>query len=168
MEKWSKPFFVTKISKTDHVEQEFAQLETMVKDLCLDKTLKKLKLMLKALFSKERQNIKDSHYQLPVKQEPLKSLRTDATPKKWASHHLSGIFPPDNQSTQPLFWLKIHAAGISTVTIVAAPALKEITDTIYARDIECIFAMAKAHLDEDGAFPVIRCRQSVGSFIMLW
>ncbi|MFN8335987.1 MAG: penicillin-binding protein [Cyclobacteriaceae bacterium] len=153
--KMIKPIFVTKISKADHVEQEF-ETETMVSSICSDKTLKKLKLMLEGVVQQgTAKNIKDSHYRIAGKTGTAQILENGRYTKKYITSFV-GYFPADNPKYTAIVLIKNPRGWYQYGNSVAAPALKEIADNIYARDIELHAAMAKAHLDEDGAFPVIR------------
>lgn len=153
--KMIKPIFVTKISKADHVEQEF-ETETMVSSICSDRTLKKLKLMLEGVVQEgTAKNIKDSHYRIAGKTGTAQILENGRYTKKYITSFV-GYFPADNPKYTAIVLIKNPRGWYQYGNSVAAPALKEIADNIYARDIELHAAMAKEHLDEDGAFPVIR------------
>ena len=153
--KMIKPIFVTKISKADHVEQEF-ETETMVGSICSDKTLKKLKLMLEGVVQEgTAKNIKDSHYRIAGKTGTAQILENGRYTKKYITSFV-GYFPADNPKYTAIVLIKNPRGWYQYGSSVAAPALKEIADNIYARDIELHAAMAKEHLNEDGAFPVIR------------
>ncbi|HNC12236.1 MAG TPA: penicillin-binding transpeptidase domain-containing protein, partial [Cyclobacteriaceae bacterium] len=153
--KMIKPVFVTKISKADHVEQEF-ETETMVSSICSDKTLKKLKLMLEGVVQEgTAKNIKDSHYRIAGKTGTAQILENGRYTKKYITSFV-GYFPADNPKYTAIVLIKNPRGWYQYGSSVAAPALKEIADNIYARDIELHAAMAKEHLNEDGAFPVIR------------
>lgn len=153
--KMIKPIFVTKISKADHVEQEF-ETETMVSSICSDRTLKKLKLMLEGVVQEgTAKNIKDSHYRIAGKTGTAQILENGRYTKKYITSFV-GYFPADNPKYTAIVLIKNPRGWYQYGNSVAAPALKEIADNIYARDIELHAAMAKEHLNEDGAFPVIR------------
>ncbi|MBL7841902.1 MAG: transpeptidase family protein [Cyclobacteriaceae bacterium] len=153
--KMIKPIFVTKISKADHVEQEF-ETETMVSSICSDNTLKKLKLMLEGVVQEgTAKNIKDSHYRIAGKTGTAQILENGRYAKKYITSFV-GYFPADNPKYTAIVLIKNPRGWYQYGSSVAAPALKEIADNIYARDIELHAAMAKEHLNEEGAFPVIR------------
>lgn len=153
--KMIKPVFVTKISKADHVEQEF-ETETMVSSICSDKTLKNLKLMLEGVVQEgTAKNIKDSHYRIAGKTGTAQILENGRYTKKYITSFV-GYFPADNPKYTAIVLVKNPRGWYQYGNSVAAPALKEIADNIYARDIELHAAMAKEHLNEEGAFPVIR------------
>lgn len=153
--KMIKPIFVTKISKADEIEQEF-ETETMVSSICSDKTLKKLKLMLEGVVQEgTAKNIKDSHYRIAGKTGTAQILENGRYTKKYITSFV-GYFPADNPKYTAIVLIKNPRGWYQYGSNVAAPALKEIADNIYARDIELHAAMPKVHATEDGAFPVIR------------
>lgn len=153
--KMIKPIFVTKVSKADEVEKEF-ETETMVSSICSDKTLKKLKLMLEGVVQEgTAKNIKDSHYRIAGKTGTAQILENGRYTKKYITSFV-GYFPADNPKYTAIVLIKNPRGWYQYGSSVAAPALKEIADNIYARDIELHTAMAKEHKNEDGAFPVIR------------
>lgn len=153
--KMIKPIFVTQISKADEVEEEFGT-ETMVSSICSDKTLKKLKLMLEGVVQEgTAKNIKDSHYRIAGKTGTAQILENGRYTKKYVTSFV-GYFPADKPKYTAIVLIKNPRGWYQYGSSVAAPALKEIADNIYARDIELHTAMEKQHMNEDGAFPVIR------------
>jgi cell division protein FtsI (penicillin-binding protein 3) len=153
--KMIKPIFVTQISKADEVEEQF-ETETMVSSICSDKTLKKLKLMLEGVVQEgTAKNIKDSHYRIAGKTGTAQILENGRYTKKYITSFV-GYFPADNPKYTAIVLIKNPRGWYQYGSSVAAPALKEIADNIYARDIELHQAMSKERLNEEGAFPVIR------------
>lgn len=153
--KMIKPIFVTQISKADDVKEDF-ETETMVSSICSDKTLKKLKLMLEGVVQEgTAKNIKDSHYRIAGKTGTAQILENGRYTKKYITSFV-GYFPADNPKYTAIVLIKNPRGWYQYGSSVAAPALKEIADNIYARDIELHSAMPKDHKNEDGAFPVIR------------
>ena len=100
-------------------------------------------------------NIKDSHYRIAGKTGTAQILENGRYAKKYITSFV-GYFPADNPKYTAIVLIKNPRGWYQYGSSVAAPALKEIADNIYARDIELHQAMSKERLNEEGAFPVIR------------
>jgi cell division protein FtsI (penicillin-binding protein 3) len=153
--KMIKPILVKSINRADQEEETF-ETQVITGNICSDKTLKKLKLLLEGVVENgTAKNIKGTHYRIAGKTGTAQILENGRYTKKYITSFV-GYFPAHVPKYSAIVLIKNPRGWYQYGSNVAAPVFKEIADNIYARDINLHQAMSKKKFDNDEALPVIR------------
>jgi cell division protein FtsI (penicillin-binding protein 3) len=153
--KMIKPIFVTSVRQADNTVKEF-ETEVMNSKICSNSTLKKLKQLLEGVVEEgTAKNLKNAHYKIAGKTGTAQLLEKGKYTRRYSTSFV-GYFPAHAPKYTAIVVVKNPKGWQQYGNNVAGPVFKEITDNIYARDIELHLAMEKTKQQEDGVFPVIR------------
>jgi len=150
-----RPIIVKSIQKADRIIEEF-YAETLVRKVCSDETLKKVRSLLEGVVLRgTASNIKNSHYSIAGKTGTAQLLKNGKHSKKYLTSFV-GYFPADNPLYSAIVVIEDPKGFRQYGSNVAAPVFKEIADKIYSKNIEMHLPLADAYKSELGIFPVIR------------
>lgn len=152
--KMIKPIFVTAVRQADRSVQEF-ETEVINSKICSNSTLKQLKTLLEGVVENgTAKNLKNAHYKIAGKTGTAQILENGRYTHKYITSFV-GYFPAHAPKYTAIVVVKNPKGWQQYGNNVAGPVFKDITDNIYARDINLHTAMEKTK-PEEGVFPVIR------------
>ncbi len=152
--KMIKPIFVTAVRQADRSVQEF-ETEVINSKICSNGTLKQLKTLLEGVVENgTAKNLKNAHYKIAGKTGTAQILENGRYTHKYITSFV-GYFPAHAPKYTAIVVVKNPKGWQQYGNNVAGPVFKDITDNIYARDINLHTAMEKTK-PEEGVFPVIR------------
>jgi cell division protein FtsI (penicillin-binding protein 3) len=150
-----KPIIVKSIQKADKVKEKF-ESEILVKKICSDKTLNKLRILLEGVVnSGTASNIKNSHYQIAGKTGTAQLLRNGRHSRNYMTSFV-GYFPAEAPLYSAIVIIENPKGFWQYGSNVAAPVFKEVADKIFASRIEMHDPIPKEYRAELGVFPVIQ------------
>ena len=150
-----RPIIVKSIQKADRVIEEF-YAETLVRKVCSDITLKKVKSLLEGVILRgTASNINNSHYSIAGKTGTAQLLKNGKHSKNYLTSFV-GYFPADNPLYSAIVVIEDPKGFRQYGSNVAAPVFKEIADKIYSKNIEMHLPLADGYESKLGVFPVIR------------
>lgn len=150
-----KPIIVKSIQKADQIKEEF-ESEVLVKKICSDETLNKLRILLEGVVeSGTANNIKNAHFRIAGKTGTAQLLRNGKHTRNYMTSFV-GYFPAENPLYSAIVVIENPKGFRQYGSNVAAPVFKEVADKIYATQIEMHDPLPKEYRSELGVFPVIR------------
>lgn len=150
-----RPVFVKAVKKADD-EEETYETDVINGQICSDKTLNKLKLLLEGVVEKgTAKNIKGTHYRIAGKTGTAQILQNGKYTKKYITSFV-GYFPAHAPRYSAIVLIKNPRGWYQYGSSVAAPVFKEIADNIYARDISLHSPMDQKKYAKMDVLPVIR------------
>lgn len=153
--KMIKPIFVKSIKRADDEEEAF-ETEVLNSKICSGKTLNKLKLLLEGVVENgTAKNIRGTHYRIAGKTGTAQILDNGRYTKKYITSFV-GYFPAHDPKYSAIVLIKNPRGWYQYGSNVAAPVFKEISDNIYARDINLHDPMSTQKFTKTEMLPVIR------------
>jgi cell division protein FtsI (penicillin-binding protein 3) len=153
--KMIKPIFVTSIKQAENTVTEF-ETETLNSKICSTKTLNQLKLLLEGVVEYgTAKNLKNSYYRIAGKTGTAQILKDGHYEKKYITSFV-GFFPAHAPKYSAIVLIKNPKGIYQYGTSVAGPVFRDISDNIYARDLNLHMAMEKKKVIEPGVVPVVR------------
>lgn len=153
--KMIKPIFVKSIKRADDEEETF-ETEELSSKICSGKTLDKLKLLLEGVVENgTAKNIRGTHYRIAGKTGTAQILDNGRYTKKYITSFV-GYFPANDPKYSAIVLIKNPRGWYQYGSNVAAPVFKEISDNIYARDINLHDPMSVQKFNKTEVLPVIR------------
>ncbi|HYG01910.1 MAG TPA: penicillin-binding protein [Chryseosolibacter sp.] len=153
--KMIKPVFVKSIKQVDAEEEHF-ETDVLNSNICSQKTLDKLKLLLEGVVENgTAKNIKGTHYRIAGKTGTAQILENGRYTKKYITSFV-GYFPAHSPKYSAIVLIKNPRGWYQYGSNVAAPVFKEIADNIYARNIELHTPMETRKFVNNEVLPVIR------------
>jgi cell division protein FtsI (penicillin-binding protein 3) len=150
-----KPILVKSIKRADQDKETF-ETKVINGKVCSSNTLDKLRLLLEGVVENgTAQNIKGSHYRIAGKTGTAQILDKGRYTRKYITSFV-GYFPAHDPKYSAIVLIKNPRGWQQYGSSVAAPVFKEISDNIYARDINLHLAFDDNKYQSTGAFPVIR------------
>ncbi|HEY3406202.1 MAG TPA: penicillin-binding protein [Ohtaekwangia sp.] len=150
-----KPVFVKSINRADDEEENF-ETEVLSSKICSGKTLDKLKVLLEGVVENgTAKNIRGTHYRIAGKTGTAQILENGRYTKKYITSFV-GYFPAHDPKYSAIVLIKNPRGWYQYGSNVAAPVFKEISDNIYARDINLHDPMDVQKYARNEVLPVIR------------
>lgn len=151
-----KPRLVSNISDDGKVIKEF-RIEKDRKRICSERTLEKLKIMLKSVVEKggTADNIRDSQYSISGKTGTKKNIKKGKYVKEYYAT-FAGFFPSEGPKYSIIVAIDHPTKGKFYGGSVAAPVFKEIADKIYTNDLSLHKTLSLDFKTKRGVFPVIQ------------
>lgn len=151
-----KPRIVSTISDDGKVIKEF-RIEKDEKRICSEKTLEKVKIMLKSVVEKggTADNIRSSQYAISGKTGTKKNIKEGKYVKEYYAT-FAGFFPSENPKYSIMIAIDHPTQGKFYGGSVAAPVFKEIADKIYTNDLALHKNLDLEFERKPGVFPVIQ------------
>jgi cell division protein FtsI (penicillin-binding protein 3) len=153
--KMIKPILVKAIKQADNAIEEF-ETETMNSNICSDKTLAHLKMLLEGVVQNgTAKNLKNLDYKIAGKTGTAQILEKGHYTKKYITSFV-GYFPAHAPKYSAIVLIKNPKGWQQTGNSVAGPVFKDIADNIYSRDLQLHEVMEEKKVLEAGVFPTIR------------
>lgn len=153
--KMIKPMIVKSAKNADRTIEEY-EPEVINSRICSKGTLKKIKLMLEGVVERgTAQNIKGGHYKIAGKTGTAKKLRNGRYVNQYYTS-FAGYFPAEKPKYSCIVVIDSPKKYRIYGSDVAAPVFKEITDKIYAMDLDLHQKFQQASVNTEGIFPVIK------------
>lgn len=152
-----QPIIVKKIKKADKVVEEF-NAEIIKEKICSAETLKKIKIMLEGVVEKgTAKNITDSHYKIAGKTGTAQIIKDGRYTRNYYTS-FAGYFPADRPKYSCIVVINNPKGYEQYGSDVAAPVFKEISDKIYARDLEMhpSFVSQESLAAKNSTLPVVK------------
>ncbi len=152
--KMIKPIIVKSAKNADQTIEEY-EPEIINSRICSKKTLKKIRSMLEGVVERgTAQNIKGGHYKIAGKTGTAKKLRNGRYVNRYYTS-FAGYFPAEKPKYSCIVVIDSPKKYRIYGSDVAAPVFKEITDKIYAMDLDLHQEFQVAN-NVEGIFPVIK------------
>ena len=153
--KMIKPIIVKRAKNADRTIEEY-EPEVINSRICSKNTLRKIRLMLEGVVERgTAQNIKGGHYQIAGKTGTAKKLRNGRYVNRYYTS-FAGYFPSEKPKYSCIVVIDNPKKYRIYGSDVAAPVFKEITDKIYAMDLDLHKEFNRVAEVKEGVFPVIR------------
>jgi cell division protein FtsI (penicillin-binding protein 3) len=150
-----RPVIVKSLNNADREVDEFETV-TLNRQICSPETLSKLQEILEGVVENgTAKNINTSHYKIAGKTGTAVTLRNGRYTKEYNTSFV-GYFPADEPLYSCIVVIESPKGIYRYGNNVAGPVFREISEKIYARNIEMHEAMPKDIIAEKGVFPVIR------------
>lgn len=150
-----KPVIVKSIKKADESKETF-ETEVINSKICSNSTLNKMRLLLEGVVENgTAKNIKGSHYRIAGKTGTAQILEKGRYTRKYITSFV-GYFPAHAPKYSAIVLIKNPRGWYQYGSNVAAPVFKEISDNIYARDINLHLALETKKYDGLDVLPVIK------------
>lgn len=153
--KMIRPIIVKSIQKADNIKQEF-ESEVLVKKICSNKTLNKLRLLLEGVVNEgTAENIRNSNYKIAGKTGTAQLLKNGRHTRQYLTS-FAGYFPADNPLYSAIVVIENPKGYYQYGSNVAAPVFKEVADKIFATKIDIHSPLPGEYKRELGVYPVIQ------------
>ncbi len=150
-----KPVIVKSIKRADESKKNF-ETEVINRKICSDRTLNKMKLLLEGVVQNgTAKNIKGTHYRIAGKTGTAQILEKGRYTRKYITSFV-GYFPAHAPKYSAIVLIKNPRGWYQYGSNVAAPVFKEISDNIYARDINLHLALEMKKYENGNVLPVIK------------
>jgi cell division protein FtsI (penicillin-binding protein 3) len=138
------------------VKQQVFDSRILNKKICSEKTLEEVKLLLRAVVTEgTASNIRNSSYPIAGKTGTSQKLIDGRYTRKYYTS-FAGYFPADDPKYSCIAVIDNPKGFRQYGSDVAAPVFKEISDNIYARDLDLHKPMPSNYYVDYNTFPVIR------------
>lgn len=154
--KMVKPMIVKRVRYADKVINEF-EPEVLVKSICSESTLAKLHTMLEGVVERgTARNIYNANYKIAGKTGTAQKLIEGHYDKVYYAS-FTGYFPAENPKYSIIVGVDYPKSGMYYGNQVAGPVFKEISDKVFARDLDLHRPVLKHKVvAEKGTYPVIQ------------
>lgn len=154
--KMVRPMIVKKVRYADKVIKEY-DTKVIAKKICSESTLTKLHTMLEGVVQRgTATNLRDANYKIAGKTGTAQKLIKGRYDKVYYAS-FAGYFPADNPKYSIICGVDYPKAGVYYGNLVAAPVFKEISDKVYARDLDLHApVLEKPATPEKGTYPVVQ------------
>ena len=150
-----KPMIIKRIMKADKEVEEF-NTTVLNKKVCSAATLVKIKKLLEGVVEVgTASNINDADYKIAGKTGTAQTLKNGKYQKQYMTS-FAGYFPADAPEYSIIVVIENPRGVYQYGSSVAAPVFKEISDQVYAKNIDMHLALARDFKTEYGVFPVIQ------------
>ncbi len=150
-----KPIIVKKIYSADKEILSF-RTSRIKRKICSDKTLEKIQKMLEGVVETgTANNIHTPHYAIAGKTGTAVTLKNGRYTKEYYTSFV-GYFPADKPQYSIIVVIQNPRGIYKYGNSVAAPVFREISDKIYANNVEMHKVMDPNIVAEKGIFPVVR------------
>lgn len=150
-----KPMIIKRISKA---EKDVIVYKTKVinKRICSDETLAQIKILLEGVVERgTANNINDADYKIAGKTGTAQTLKNGKYQKQYMTS-FAGYFPADAPQYSCIVVIENPRGFYQYGSSVAAPVFKEISDQVYAKNIDMHTELAHDFKTDYGVFPVIK------------